>query len=127
MSVFKKKDNRTIYNMIYRTFFKSVNYIKDFVKEVTRNKNYSLCKTEKGSKVLYFTSNPNGETLEVVTVHLETSKLKKLRFDTDFSEIAIKESGGNILSKNPIKKIELKSLGVFNPFNKIWFDSTIQD
>ena len=68
---------------------KSVNYIKRFfVKGVTRNKNYSLCKTEKGNKVLYFTSNPNGEALEVVTVYLRAlQKLKKLRFDTDFSEI----------------------------------------
>ncbi len=129
-SVFKKKDNRTIYNMIYKDGTKSVNYIKRFfVKGVTRNKNYSLCKTEKGSKVLYFTSNPNGEA-EVVTVHLRAlQKLKKLRFDTDFSEIAIKgrSSGGNILSKNPIKKIELKSLGVSTlAARKIWFDSTIQ-
>tara|TARA_B100001287_G_scaffold87097_1_gene72914 strand:+ start:2608 stop:5250 length:2643 start_codon:yes stop_codon:yes gene_type:complete len=129
-SVFKKKDNRTIYNMIYKDGTKSVNYIKRFfVKGVTRNKNYSLCKTEKGSKVLYFTSNPNGEA-EVVTVHLRAlQKLKKLRFDTDFSEIAIKgrSSGGNILSKNPIKKIELKSLGISTlAARKIWFDSTIQ-
>ena len=129
-SVFKKKDNRTIYNMIYKDGAKPVNYIKRFfVKGVTRNKNYSLCKTEKGSKVLYFTSNPNGEA-EVVTVHLRAlQKLKKLRFDTDFSEIAIKgrSSGGNILSKNPIKKIELKSLGVSTlAARKIWFDSTIQ-
>ena len=61
-SVFKKKDNRTIYNMIYKDGAKSVNYIKRFfVKGVTRNKNYNLCKSEKGNKVLYFTSNPNGE------------------------------------------------------------------
>ena len=129
-SVFKQKDNRTIYNMIYKDGNKSVNYIKRFfVKGVTRNKNYNLCKSEKGNKVLYFTSNPNGEA-EVVTVHLRAlQKLKKLRFDTDFSEIAIKgrSSGGNILSKNPVKKIELKSLGASTlAARKIWFDSTIQ-
>ena len=103
--------------MIYKDGNKSVNYIKRFfVKGVTRNKNYNLCKSEKGNKVLYFTSNPNGEA-EVVTVHLRAlQKLKKLRFDTDFSEIAIKgrSSGGNILSKNPVKKIELKSLESIN-------------
>lgn len=129
-AVFKKKDKRTVYNMIYKDGGKSFNYIKRFfVTGVTRNRDYSLCKTEKGSKVLYFTSNPNGEA-EVVTVNLRAlQKLKKLRFDADFSEIAIKGrgSGGNILSKNPIKKIELKSEGVSTlAARKIWFDSTIQ-
>ena len=110
-AVFKKKDKRTVYNMIYKDGGKSVNYIKRFsVTGVTRNKDYSLCKTEEGSKVLYFTSNPNGEA-EVVAVNLRAlQKLKKLRFDADFSDIAIKgrSSGGNILTKNPIKNIELK-------------------
>ena len=103
--------------MIYKDGGKGVNYIKRFsVTGVTRNKDYSLCKTEKGSKVLYFTSNPNGQA-EVVTVHLRAlQKLKKLRFDSDFSEIVIKgrSSEGNILSKNSIKKIELKIRGSFD-------------
>jgi len=129
-AVFKKKDNRTVYNMIYKDGGKAVNYIKRFsVTGVTRNKDYSLCKTDKGSKVLYFTSNPNGEA-EVVTVHLRAlQKLKKLRFDADFSEIVIKgrSSGGNILSKNSIKKVELKSEGVSTlSARKIWFDSTVK-
>ncbi|MBT6699097.1 MAG: DNA gyrase/topoisomerase IV subunit A, partial [Flavobacteriales bacterium] len=129
-AVFKKKDNRTVYNMIYKDGGKGVNYIKRFsVTGVTRNKDYSLCKTEKESKVLYFTSNPNGEA-EVVTVHLRAlQKLKKLRFDADFSEIVIKgrSSGGNILSKNSIKKVELKSEGVSTlSARKIWFDSTVK-
>ena len=129
-AVFKKKDKRTVYNMIYKDGGKSVNYIKRFsVTGVTRNKDYSLCKTEKGSKVLYFTSNPNGEA-EVVAVNLRAlQKLKKLRFDADFSDIAIKgrSSGGNILTKNPIKNIELKSEGVSTlSARKIWFDDTIK-
>ena len=129
-AVFKKKDTRTVYNMIYKDGGKSVNYIKRFsVTSVTRNKDYSLCKTEKGSKVLYFTSNPNGEA-EVVAVNLRAlQKLKKLRFDADFSEIAIKgrSSRGNILTKNPIKNIELKSEGVSTlSARKIWFDDTIK-
>ena len=129
-AVFKKKDNRTVYNMIYKDGDKGVNYIKRFsVTGVTRNKDYSLCKTDEGSKVLYFTSNPNGEA-EVVIVHLRAlKKLKKLRYDTDFSKIAIKgrASGGNILSKNSIKKIELKSAGVSTlSARKIWFDSNVK-
>ena len=129
-AVFKKKDKRTVYNMIYKDGGKSINYIKRFsVTGVTRNKDYSLCKTEKGSKVLYFTSNPNGEA-EVVAVNLRAlQKLKKLRFDADFSDIAIKgrSSGGNILTKNPIKNIELKSEGVSTlSARKIWFDDTIK-
>ena len=129
-AVFKKKDNRTVYNMIYKDGDKGVNYIKRFsVTGVTRNKDYSLCKTDEGSRVLYFTSNPNGEA-EVVIVHLRAlKKLKKLRYDTDFSKIAIKgrASGGNILSKNSIKKIELKSAGVSTlSARKIWFDSNVK-
>ncbi len=129
-AVFKKKDNRTIYNMIYKDGGKAVNYIKRFsVTGVTRNKDYSLCKTDNGSKVLYFTSNPNGEA-EVVTVHLRAlQKLKKIRFDADFSNIVIKgrSSGGNILSKNSIKKVELKSEGVSTlSARKIWFDSNVK-
>ena len=129
-AVFKKKDKRTVYNMIYKDGGKSVNYIKRFsVTGVTRNKDYSLTKTDKGSKVLYFTANPNGEA-EVVGINLRAlQKLKKLKFDADFAKIAIKgrSSGGNILSKHPIKKIELKSEGVSTlAARKIWFDTTVK-
>jgi len=129
-AVFKKKDKRTVYNMIYKDGGKGVNYIKRFsVTGVTRNRDYSLCKTEKSSKVLYFTSNANGEA-EVVTVNLRAlQKLKKLKIEADFSEIAIKgrSSGGNILSKNPIKNIELKSEGVSTlDARKIWFDTNVK-
>ncbi|MBT5858379.1 MAG: DNA gyrase/topoisomerase IV subunit A, partial [Flavobacteriales bacterium] len=129
-AVFKKKDKRTVYNMIYKDGGKSINYIKRFsITGVTRNKDYSLTKTDKGSKVLYFTANPNGEA-EVVGINLRAlQKLKKLKFDVDFAKIAIKgrSSGGNILSKHPIKKIELKSEGVSTlAARKIWFDTTVK-
>ena len=129
-AVFKKKDKRTVYNLIYKDGDKGFNYIKRFsVTGVTRNRDYSLTKTDKGSSVLYFTANPNGEA-EVVGINLRSlQKIKKLKFDTDFSEIAIKgrSSGGNILTKNPIKKIELKSEGVSTlSARKIWFDTNVQ-
>ena len=129
-AVFKKKDKRTVYNLIYKDGDKGFNYIKRFsVTGVTRNRDYSLTKTDKGSSVLYFTANPNGEA-EVVGINLRAlQKIKKLKFDTDFSEIAIKgrSSGGNILTKNPIKKIELKSEGVSTlSARKIWFDTNVQ-
>jgi topoisomerase-4 subunit A len=129
-AVFKKKDGRTVYNMIYKDGSKGVNYIKRFsVTGVSRNKDYSLTKTDKGSKVLYFTANPNGQA-EIVTINLRAlQKLKKLKFDFDFSELTIKgrSSGGNILSKNPIKNIALKSEGVSTlSARKIWFDTTVQ-
>ena len=129
-AVFKKKDKRTVYNLIYKDGDKGFNYIKRFsVTGVTRNRDYSLTKTDKGSSVLYFTANPNGEA-EVVGINLRAlQKIKKLKFDTDFSEIAIKgrSSGGNILTKNPIKNIELKSEGVSTlSARKIWFDTTVQ-
>tara|TARA_B100000902_G_scaffold48580_1_gene55582 strand:- start:15538 stop:18189 length:2652 start_codon:yes stop_codon:yes gene_type:complete len=128
-AVFKKKDNRTVYNMIYKDETTSTNYIKRFsVTSITRNKDYNLCKNDNGNKVLYFTSNPNGEA-ELVSVYLRSlGKLKKLKFDADFSKISIKgrSSGGNILTKNSIKKIEFKSEGFSTlEARKIWFDSTI--
>ena len=129
-AVFKKKDRRTVYNMIYKDGKKGINYIKRFsVIGISRNKDYSLTKTDKGSKVIYFTANPNGEA-ELVTINLRAlQKLKKLKFDFDFSELAIKGrgSGGNIISKNHIKNIELKSEGISTlSARKIWFDDTVQ-
>jgi len=91
-AVFKKKDERTIYNMIYKDGKSGVSMMKRFpVKSITRGKDYGLTKSEKGSKVLYFTANPNGEA-ETVTVHLKKiAKLKTLKIDVDFAELAIKE------------------------------------
>ena len=128
--VFKKGDERTIYNMIYKDGKSGNTMIKRFaVKGVTRNKAYSLTKSEKGSKVLYFTANPNGEA-EQVCVHLRAlQKLKKLKIDIDFSEISIKGRGtnGNIVTKNAVKKVELKSEGISTlAAREIWFDDAVQ-
>lgn len=128
--VFKKNDERTVYNMIYKDGSSGTSYIKRFsVIGVTRDKEYDLTKGSKGSKVLYFTANPNGEA-EVVNVQLRPhSKLKKLQFDIDFSELTIKgrNSMGNIVSKYPVKKIVLKSKGVSTLSGlKIWYDDLLK-
>ena len=129
-AVFKKKDTRTIYNMIYSDGKSGYSMMKRFnVSSITRNKDYYLTKSEKGSKVIYFTANPNGEA-ETVTVHLrKLQKLKILKFDYDFAQLAIKGKGsvGNILTKNKVKKIELKSEGVSTlSARKIWFDPNVR-
>lgn len=128
--VFKKNDERTIYNLIYKDAASGVSYIKRFaVMGVTREKEYDLTKGSKGSKILYFTPNPNGEA-EIITVMLKPhSKLKKLQFDIDFADIAIKgrASQGNIVSKYPVKKILLKSKGVSTLSGlKIWYDELLR-
>ena len=128
--VFKKGDERTIYNMIYKDGASGISYIKRFaVVGVTRDKEYDLTKGSKGSKVLYFTANPNGEG-EVVTVQLKPhTKLKKLQFDLDYADIAIKGRGsqGNIVSKYPIKKVLFKSKGVSTLSGlKIWYDELLR-
>jgi topoisomerase-4 subunit A len=128
--VFKKGDERTVYNMIYKDGSSGVSYIKRFaVVGVTRDKEYDLTKGSKGSKVLYFTANPNGEA-EIITVQLKPhTKLKKLQFDLDYAEIAIKGRGsqGNIVSKYPVKKILLKSKGVSTLSGlKIWYDELLR-
>ena len=129
-AVFKKKDTRTIYNLIYSDGKSGYSMMKRFnVSSITRNKDYFLTKSEKGSKVIYFTANPNGEA-ETVTVHLrKLQKLKILKFDYDFAQLAIKGKGsvGNILTKNKVKKIELKSEGVSTlSARKIWFDPNVR-
>lgn len=129
-AVFKKKDERTIYNMIYKDGKSGTSMMKRFpVKSITRGKDYGLTKSEKGSKVLYFTANPNGEA-ETVTVHLKKlAKLKTLKIDVDFAELAIKGkgSGGNIVTKKAVRKVELKSTGISTlSARKIWFDDTVQ-
>ena len=130
VAVFKKNDERTVYNMIYKDGQSGVSYIKRFsVVGVTRDKEYDLTKGSKGSKVLYFSANPNGEA-EVVNIQLKPhSKLKKLQFDEDFSELAIKGRGsmGNIITKYPVKKIILKSKGVSTlAGRKIWYDEILK-
>ncbi|MGM9475122.1 DNA gyrase/topoisomerase IV subunit A [Pedobacter sp. GSP4] len=128
--VFKKNDERTVYNMVYKDGASGTSYIKRFsVVGVTRDKEYDLTKGSKGSKVLYFTANPNGEA-EIVNVALKPhSKLRKLQFDLDFAEVAIKGRGsqGNIVSKYPVKKIVLKSKGVSTLSGlKIWYDDLLK-
>jgi topoisomerase-4 subunit A len=130
VAVFKKNDKRTVYNMIYRDGRGGPSYIKRFnVTGVTRDKAYDLTNGNKASIVHYFTANPNGEA-ETVTVYLRAvSGIKKLKWDIDFSELAIKGRGvkGNRVTKNAIKKIELKAEGVstLKP-RKIWFDDVTE-
>ena len=130
VGIFKKKDKRTIYNLIYRDGKAGYNYMKRFaVTSITRDRAYSVGKDKPGTKVLYFTCNPNGEA-ELVTVFLRQKKgLKRLKFDIDFSDLAIKGRGvkGNLVSKMPVKSIEMKEEGVstLKP-RKIWFDETVR-
>ncbi|QQL49825.1 DNA gyrase/topoisomerase IV subunit A [Mucilaginibacter ginkgonis] len=129
-AVFKKNDERTIYNMIYKDGQSGVSYIKRFaVAGVTRDKEYDLTKGSKASKVLYFTANPNGEA-ETITVQLKPhAKLKKLQFDEDFAALAIKGRGsiGNMVTKYPVKKVVLKSKGVSTlAGRKIWYDDILR-
>ncbi|MFK7782934.1 DNA gyrase/topoisomerase IV subunit A [Psychroserpens sp.] len=130
VAVFKKKDKRTIYNMIYRDGSKGPTYIKRFaVTSVTRDRDYDMTNGNKSSKIWYFSANPNGEA-EVITIHLrQAGSIKKLKWDIDFADILIKgrSSKGNLVTKYAIKKIELKEKGVstLKP-RKIWFDDTVQ-
>ncbi|MES2060372.1 MAG: DNA gyrase/topoisomerase IV subunit A [Bacteroidota bacterium] len=130
VAVFKKNDERTVYNMIYKDGQSGVSYIKRFsVTGITRDKEYDLTKGSKGSKMLYFTANPNGEA-EVVNVQLKPhAKLKKLQFDEDFAAIAIKgrASIGNMVTKYPVKKVILKSKGISTlAGRKIWYDDILK-
>lgn len=130
INVFKKNDERTVYNMIYRDGTKGSVLIKRFsVTGVTRDKLYDLTKGSKGSEVLYFTANPNGEA-EVVTVfHKALPGIRKLQFDVNFGEITIKgrASQGNIVTKYPVRKIVLAEKGVSTlGARMIWFDDTVQ-
>lgn len=130
VAVFKKNDERTVYNMIYRDGATGTSYMKRFsVMGVTRDKEYDLTKGSKGSSVLYFTANPNGEA-EVINIQLKPhSKLRKLIWDIDFKELEIKGRGsqGNIVTKFPVKKISLKSKGVSTlSGRKLWFDTVLK-
>ena len=130
VAVFKKKDKRTIYNMIYKDGKGGASYIKRFaVTGVTRDREYDLTNGKAGSDVWYFSANPNGEG-EVVSVLLrQVGSVKKLKWDIDFADIIIKGrvSKGNLVTKHAIKRVELKEKGVstLKP-RKIWFDDTIQ-
>lgn len=129
-AVFRKNDKRTIYNMIYRDGPRGSYFSKRFpVTSITRDKDYDLTAGTAGSTVEWFSANPNGEA-EVVLVHVRPKpKLKKLKFDFDFAELSIKgrAAKGNIFSKNPLRKIEIKEKGLSTlGARKIWFDDTVQ-
>ena len=130
VAVFKKKDKRTIYNMIYQDGRGGASYIKRFaVTGITRDKHYDLTNGNPQSKVHYFSANPNGEA-EVVTIHLRQSgSIKKLKWDLDFADLVVKGRGvrGNTVTKYAIKRVDLKEEGVstLKP-RKIWFDETVQ-
>jgi len=129
VAVFKKRDKRTIYNLVYRDGKSGPTYLKRFaVFGVTRDKPYNLTSEAKGSEVLYFTANPNGEA-EVITVLLrQMSTIKKVKWDLDFADFLIKgrDAKGNLVTKHAVKKIELKEKGVstLKP-RKIWFDDAV--
>lgn len=130
VAVFKKKDQRTIYNLIYKDGQSGASYIKRFsVTSVTRDRVYELTTGAKNSKILYFSANPNGEA-EIITVNLrQVGSIKKLKWDIDFADILIKgrNSRGNLVSKYSVKRIELKEKGVstLKP-RKIWYDDTVK-
>ena len=129
LNVFKKKDRRTIYNVVYRDGKQGAHYIKRFnVTGITRDKEYNLTRKTPGSRVQYFSANPNGEA-EIIKVTLEPNiKLKNIFIEKDFSEILIKgrDAKGNLLTKNPVHKIGLKSKG-FSTLGgrKVWYDPDV--
>lgn len=130
VAIWKKGDDRTVYNSVYLDGTSKVSYVKRFsVQSITRDREYDISQGSKGSKAWYFTANSNGEA-EKVQVHLrQLAKLKKLKIDLDFADIAIKgrASKGNIVTKFPIKRVELKELGESTlAARKVWFDPTVQ-
>ena len=129
LGVYQKGDDRTVYNLIYRDGSKGASFVKRFAMTgVTRDKEYDLTQGTKGSEILYLSVNPNGEA-ETVTIHLRAAaKIKKLKWDLDFAELAVRarSARGNTVSKNSIKRIELKSEGVSTlAARKLWFDEAV--
>ena len=130
VAVFKKKDQRTTYNMIYKDGRGGSSYVKRFnVTAITRDKLYDLTAGKNNSDIIYFSANPNGEA-EIVTIFLrQVGNIKKLKWDLDFADVMIKGRGskGNIVTKYSVKKIELKEKGLstLKP-RKLWFDDTVQ-
>ena len=129
VQVFKKNDKRTIYNVVYRDGKAGAAYIKRFfVPTMTAGREYDCTQGTAGSRILYFTANPNGEA-EVIKVTLEANpRLKRIFIEKDFSEIAIKgrASKGNLLTRNPIHRIGLKSHGHSTlGGRKVWYDPDV--
>jgi topoisomerase-4 subunit A len=129
VAVFKKNDARTTYNVVYRDGRKGYYYMKRFnVTSMTRDKEYDLTQGTPGSKVMYFTANPNGEA-EIIKVTLDPDpKIKKIFLDKDFSEVMIKgrTSKGNLLTKYSVHRIGLKSHGHSTlGGRKVWYDPDV--
>lgn len=129
VGLFRRRDDRTVYNMIYRDGAMGYVFVKRFsVVGVTRDTEYPLTKGTRNSKILYFSANANGEA-EVITVHHATrAKLKKVSFDFDFAKLAIKgrQAMGNILTRNAVRNITKKVEGVSTlEAREIWFDRTV--
>lgn len=130
VGIFNRNDERTIYNVIYRQGKGQISFAKRFaITSITRDKDYDITTGEEGSSILWFSANHNGEA-ETVRIQLRPrQKLKKTSLEFDFSTLAIKGRGtrGNLVSKNPIQKISLKSKGISTIAGKdIWYDSDIQ-
>lgn len=130
IGVWKKGDKRTIYNLIYQDGKNGPSMMKRFsVTSITRDKEYPLTKGTANSQILWFSANPNGEAETVLVKLKPKASVRKLKFEIDFSELAIKgrAAGGNRVTKYPIAKIELKEKGVSTlSARKIWFDDTVQ-
>ena len=130
VGVFNRGDERTTYNVIYRDGNTAVSYAKRFnITSVTRDKEYDITQGKPGSKILWFTANHNGEAETVKIYYRPRPKLKKQTGEYDFSELGIKgrTSRGNLVAKNPIQRIQLKSKGVSTISGKdIWYDEDIQ-
>lgn len=130
VAIWKKNDKRTVYNMIYREGREGPYYMKRFsVTGVTRNNDYKLASEAKGSEMLYFSANPNGEAESVTVLLKSNARVRKNKIEIDFSELGIKgrDSKGNLVTKYPIKKVDLREEGhsTLAP-RKIWFDDTVR-
>lgn len=130
IAIWKKDDKRTIYNLIYRDGRNGGAMMKRFaVTAITRDKEYDLTKGTPQSEVIYFSANPNGEA-EIVTVHLRAlERLKKLKFDVDFAQLAVKgrDAVGNVVTKYPVKRVEMREAGISTlGARQIWFDESVQ-
>lgn len=129
VNVFKRNDKRTIYNLIYRDGKTVPYYIKRFsVTGITRDKEYDVTRGTTGSKVMYFTANPNGEAETVKIVLKPKPRMRILQFEKDFSDIEIKgrQAMGNLLTKSEIHKISLKQKGISTlGGRKVWFDKDV--
>ncbi len=130
VGIWKKGDERTIYNLIYQDGVSGPIRAKRFaVKSITRDREYPLTKGTAKSKILYLTANPNGEAEVVTIIHRNTGKVRKLKFDFNFAEMPVKgrAAGGNIVTRHAVNKIQLKIEGVSTlPARKIWYDETVQ-